>query len=39
VLETALRACEDELARTRNRKALRAVETLLRLKKRLLGRE
>jgi hypothetical protein len=38
-LESALRACEDELARTRNRKALRAVETLLRLKRRLLGRE
>ena len=38
-LEAALRASEDELALMRNRKAFRAIDALVRLKRRLLGRE
>jgi hypothetical protein len=38
-LESALRASEEELARMRNRKVFRAVDALVRLKMRLLGRE
>lgn len=38
-LESALRACEEELARMRNRKAFRAIAALARLKSRLLGRK
>lgn len=38
-LESALRACEEELALMRNRKAFRAIDALVRLKRRLMGRE
>ena len=37
-MESALRACEEELARMRNRKAIRAVEALVRFKRLLHGR-
>ena len=38
-LQAALQACEEELARMRNRKAIRAITALVRLKGRLLGRD
>lgn len=36
-LESALRDCEAELARMRNRKAFRAIDALVRIKRHLLG--
>ncbi len=38
-LQAALQACEEELARMRNRKAIRAIAALVSLKTRLLGRD
>lgn len=37
-LEAALRASEEELAAMRNRKAFRAIDALVKLKRRVLGR-